>query len=37
VKPQATKTTMTEKLVYNVAKNEVVLSWANWDIPLMVK
>jgi len=36
VKPQATKT-MTEKLVYNVAKNKVVLSWANWDIPMMVK
>ena len=36
VKPQATKT-ITEKLVYNVTKNKVVLSWANWDIPLMVK
>ena len=29
--------TMNERLVYKVNKNDVTLSWENWDIPIMVK
>lgn len=29
--------TMNERLVYNVNKNNVTLSWENWDIPIMIK
>ena len=36
VKPQPTKT-ITEKLVYTVADNKVVLSWSNWNIPMVIK
>ncbi len=28
---------MNERLVYTVNKNNVTLSWENWDIPLMIK
>lgn len=28
---------MNERLVYTINKNNVTLSWENWDIPIMVK
>lgn len=36
VKPQAVNTS-TEKLVYHINANSVVLSWGNWNIPVVVK
>ena len=36
VKQQASKSS-TEKLVYTVANNKVVLSWEKWNIPLSIK
>jgi hypothetical protein len=36
VKPQAVKT-LTEKLVYRINTKSVVLSWGNWNIPLVIK
>ena len=36
VKPQAVKTS-TEKLVYTIEKNKVVVIWSNWNIPIAVK
>ena len=36
VKQEASKVS-TEKLVYTIAKNKVVLSWEKWNIPLKVK
>lgn len=36
VKQQVAKST-TEKLVYKINSNTVVLSWENWDIPIKVK
>ena len=36
VKPVETKTS-TEKLVYTISNNKVVLSWEKWHIPLKVK
>ncbi len=36
VKPVATKD-KTEKLVYKINKDNITLSWDNWDIPVRVK
>lgn len=36
VKPQVAKQS-TEKLVYTIAKNKVVLSWEMWNIPMNLK
>ncbi|NDI99105.1 DUF2911 domain-containing protein [Flavobacterium sp. LaA7.5] len=30
-------TKMNERLVYSINKNNVTLSWENWDIPIMAK
>ena len=36
VKPETAKSS-SEKLVYSIDKNKVVLSWEKWNIPLKVK
>ena len=36
VKPEAVKSS-SEKLIYTIAKNKIVLSWDKWNIPLSVK
>lgn len=36
VKPKKSSV-MNEKLKYTVNKNNVTLSWENWDIPIMIK
>ena len=36
VKPEAVKSS-SEKLVYTIAKNKIVLSWDKWNIPVSVK
>lgn len=36
VKPKKSKS-MTEKLVYQINKDNVTLSWENWDIPVKIK
>ena len=36
VKPEALKTA-SEKLVYTIANNKIVLSWDKWNIPMSVK
>lgn len=36
VKPIATST-KTEKLVYKINKDNITLSWDNWDIPIRIK
>jgi hypothetical protein len=36
VKPKKSAS-MTESLIYKVNKNDVTLSWENWDIPVKIK
>jgi hypothetical protein len=36
VKPKKSAS-MNESLIYKVNKNDVTLSWENWDIPVKIK